>query len=137
MVSQRTPKPTPKQEREAYKFATDRDVVCVRCGFADDVQRDHRQGRLRGNTVEWNIQLLCGPTGPEGGCHKWRTDNEKEAIREGFAVPKWKDEDPASWPARRRLPDGVDVWVMYGRGTDWAIISTAAAEGFLREKGVL
>lgn len=125
-VTQRPARPSKADERTAYRLCTERDAGrCVRCGSNQGVQRDHRQNRQVGNTVEWNLQLLCGPTGPDGGCHKWKTEHPAEAIEMGYSVPSWAD--PRATPARR-LVFGENRWVVYGTGTTYAVISDREAQ---------
>lgn len=91
----KTQKPTPREERDAYKIATDRDRnICQRClRDCGPIARDHRQNRQPGNTTAANLQLLGLR------CHQWKTEHPREAIREGWAVPSYAD--PLVWPARR------------------------------------
>lgn len=119
---------TPKQEREAYEAVTARDLgQCQRCGFRGPTDRDHRQNRDRFNTVPSNLHLLGSSKAVGGcGCHQWATEHPAEAIRDGFAVPRWAN--PAEWPAYR-IWDG---WVLYydepnERGEWWRSISEAEA----------
>lgn len=102
MIGPKIPKPTPREEREAYAAATTRDQDrCVRCGEYG-IQRDHRKNRSQGGlTVVSNLQGLCQP------CHTWKTTNPAAAVLEGFAVPGWAH--PETWPGYRI---GVG-WVIY------------------------
>lgn len=101
-IGPKEPKPTAREEREAYEIATLRDLdTCQRCrrncgqGFTS---RDHRKGRgVGGLTLASNLQVLGG-TGTLG-CHGWKTENPAAAIEEGWAVPGYAK--PAEWPARR------------------------------------
>lgn len=96
-----------KQEREAYDVVTDvRDLgQCQRCGSRGPTDRDHRQNRDPFNTTPANLQLLGGDFGC--GCHRWKTENPYDALREGFSVPRYGD--PLEWPAYRVW----DGWVRY------------------------
>lgn len=121
MIGQRTAKRTARQDTDAYELTTDRDnATCVRCGRGGNCQRDHRQNRMRNNTVLENLQLLCGPEQPSGGCHLWKTDHPDAANRQGFGCPRWAK--PAEYPARRWVPTehGTvrQVWVLYVRDID-------------------
>ncbi|WP_369125303.1 HNH endonuclease [Cryobacterium sp. GrIS_2_6] len=81
---------------------------CVRCGAVGTVQRDHRQNRMRGNTVASNLQALC----PR--CHQFKSEHPMLATEEGWSVPRWGV--PSSWPAQRMVcgPHGLHlVWVLY------------------------
>lgn len=131
------PKLTVRQEREAYAAATARDSVndierCQRCGRYGACDRDHRQNRTPFNTTAGNLQLLGGAF--SCGCHKWKTEHPKDAIRRGFAVPSWAD--PLEWPAWRY---GVG-WVLYldepdERGRWWRPIQESEAMTHLRAHG--
>lgn len=126
--------PTKREETEAYELVDLRDGACVRCGAQGLVSHDHRKNRSQGGqTTSQNIQILCG-TGTLG-CHGWATTHPEDAVRDGFAVPGWPTADPAAWPARR-LVYGVLRWVLYGAGTDFAVIPNATAEAYLESKGV-
>lgn len=125
MIGPKVPKLTRKEERSAYDAVTTRDAGrCVRCGLPGPVERDHRQNRDAWNTTPANLQLLGGPFGC--GCHLWKTDNHVDAVREGFAVPKWAR--PEVWPAFRF---GVG-WVLYFDtpvgGMWWREITESTAE---------
>lgn len=129
MIQPKTEKPSAKAEQDAYELATLRDNgCCVFCGSPEWVERDHRKNRSQGGlTVEWNLACLCHEH------HLLKTENPDWALRVGLAVPSYGD--PTEWPARR-LVYGQLWWVIYGAGTDFAIISTATAEKYLEEKGV-
>lgn len=135
MIGQRAPKQSARDEREAYELVELRDMgVCVRCRRGGDPQRDHRQNRQSGNTVVSNLQLLCGPFAPDGGCHLWKTEHPLEAIREGWAVPRWAT--PSEWPARRYLSSLAGLrltWVIYG--DDGSVTEISAAEARERMNG--
>ena len=104
MIGPRRVKLTPREERQAYAAATERDKGrCTRCGSNGTTHRDHRQNRDAYNTVPSNLQLLCAVI-----CHPWKTANPKDAMREGFAVSRF-EVDPSSVPAFRF---GVG-WVIY------------------------
>src|SRR5690606_21543307 len=112
LIGQRRPKLTARQEREAYAAATIRDGGnefnnigrCQMCGLMGPCDRDHRQNRDAYNTTVGNLQLL----GSAFGCghHKWKSENPREALQLGYAVPQWAD--PLRWPAWR---SGVG-WVL-------------------------
>lgn len=113
------PKPTDRttrQDTDAYELATDRDdAMCVRCGRAADCQRDHRQNRMRNNTVVENIQLLCA------SCHLWKTEHPDAANTTGYGCPRWAR--PAEYPAHRWVPTEVGTrrlaWVLYVRDIEF------------------
>lgn len=122
----KTPKPTPREEREAYDLATDRDNnICQRClRNCGPIARDHRQNRQPGNTTAANLQLLGLR------CHQWKTEHPKEALADGWAVPGWAD--PLVWPARRwrRTVHGMVRlgWCLYDNkgGVHWITDEEAA-----------
>lgn len=122
MIGPKEPKPTAREEREAYAAVTVRDPWCVRCGAAG-IQRDHRKNRSQGGlTVPSNLQGLCG------SCHRFKTLNPAAAVLEGYAVPGWGR--PEFWPAWR-----VDVgsWVVYfdvpdSRGRWWDEVTESTAD---------
>lgn len=122
MIGPKTPKPTAREEREAYAAVTLRDPWCNRCGLAG-IERDHRKNRSQGGlTVASNLQGLC----PD--CHHWKTNNPAAAVLEGFAVPGWAH--PETWPAWRASVGG---WVIYFDGPDedgrlWRGITQATAD---------
>lgn len=125
MIGPKRPKLTARQEREAYEIVTARDAGrCVRCGCLGPVERDHRQNRDPFNTVPSNLQLLGGAFGC--GCHQWKTENPRDAIRDGFAVPRYAR--PELWPGYRV---GVG-WVTYHDqavdGEWWRPITDTVAE---------
>lgn len=95
MIGPKAPMPTPADEKRAYTIATGRDeLLCQRCmRWCGAPQLDHRQNRQSGNTVASNLQTL-GLT-----CHQWKTEHPRDALADGWAVPRWAD--PAEWPARR------------------------------------
>lgn len=117
MIAPKIERPTAADEKRAYEAAADRDGGrCVRCHHVGDLQMDHRQNRSQmGRTIVENLQQLCGPTGPNGGCHLWVTDHPEEASREGWNVPGWAD--PLAYPARRWVKTEVGtykkVWGLY------------------------
>ena len=121
VIGPKTPKPSPADERRAYQAMTERDHNrCVKCG-AYGVERDHRQNRQTGNTVVSNLQGLCHEH------HVWKTEHPAEALRQGFAVPRWAQW--AFWPAWRA---DVGSWVIYfdapdSRGRWWDEITAATA----------
>lgn len=120
MIGPKMPKLTAAEERLAYALATERDNGrCVRCGLAGPVERDHRQNRDAWNTVASNLQCLGGAFGCE--CHRWKTEHPAEAVRDGFAVPRWAR--PELWPAWR-----IDVgWVLYDDEGGWKRITESTA----------
>jgi hypothetical protein len=108
VIGQRAQKLTPRQEKDAYRIATERDRgQCQRCGRFGPVERDHRQGRDAYNTVPSNLQCVCHT------CHQWITEHPREAMEQGFTVSRWAD--PASTPAWRF---GVG-WVIYDNDGGW------------------
>jgi hypothetical protein len=108
VIGQRPVKLTKAQEKHAYDVATERDQGrCVRCGSGGVTQRDHRQNRTAYNTTPANLQLLCV------ACHRWKTENPKDAASAGFAVSRWAD--PTQILAYRH-----DVgWVKYDNDGGW------------------
>ena len=115
---------TKSQERAAYRVATERDMgKCQRCGRFGAVERDHRQNRDAYNTVPSNLQCLCG------ACHRLKTEHPEQAIREGFAVPRWAR--PELWPAHRY---GVG-WVIYDDHGGWQEITESTAEFIMTSGG--
>ena len=138
MILPKTSKPSRAQERDAYELVTLRDRgACVRCGFTGQVERDHRQNRMPGNTVASNLQLLCGPFAPNGGCHKWKSEHPADAIAEGFAVSKY--EDPLVWPARRLFTGEHGIrtfgWVLYDNAGH--VLEITAEEAARRMEGLV
>lgn len=122
MIGQKIPKLTVTEEQRAYDACTERDQGrCQRCGLWGPTDRDHRQGRTAWNTTPANLHLLGGAFGCQ--CHVWKTLNPADAVRQGFAVPRWAD--PLEWPAYRY---GVR-WVLYFDepvdGEWWRVISNA------------
>lgn len=114
----RPKKPTPAEERVIYEGVTFRDGgVCVKClrrHPIHGVNRDHRQGRGRGGiTRPSDLQLLCGSG--TTGCHGWKTNNPREATRQGYTVPSRIE--PSDWPARRFFATGRGTqrlgWCLY------------------------
>ena len=135
MIAPKTLKPSPREEPEAYELVARRDGrACVRCGYYGAPQLDHIQNRLSGNTVPANLQTLCGPGG--NNCHQWKTDHPDDAITEGFARSRFETADPTTIPARRYIVGHGLVWVLYGRGTDFAIIADDVAHARRRELGM-
>ena len=123
---------TAKQEREAYAAATARDLgQCQRCGFQGPTDRDHRQNRDAWNTVVSNLHLLGSSRALGGcGCHVWKSEHPREALEQGFAVPRWAD--PREWPAYRVW----DGWVLYfdepdERGRWWKPITEDEARSLM------
>ena len=103
MIAPKVAKPTPAEEREAYRLVTIRDNdTCQRClRNCGPSNRDHRQDRsVGGRTSVVNLQILGGSG--TTGCHGWKTANPRDAQAEGWAVPGWAD--PHEYPARRWLP---------------------------------
>jgi hypothetical protein len=111
VIRPKTPKPTPAEEKQAYAIAAGRDdLTCQKClRWCGAPQQDHRQNRQPGNTVASNLQTLGL------SCHQWKTEHPRDALDEGWAVPRWAD--PAQWPARRwfRTPNGTvrAGWCLY------------------------
>ena len=111
-VGQRRPKPSKADDRAAYDLVTRRDEeTCVKCRRGGSVERDHRQNRMPGNTVPSNLQLLCR------GCHQWKTEHPRDAVRQGWAVPRHSINPPSEWPARRWIRTELntyrEAWVLY------------------------
>lgn len=116
MIGPRPVKLTARQEREAYALATVRDSLngverCQRCGWFGPCDRDHRQGRTAYNTTPANLQLLGSDFGCR--CHRWKTENPREALEHGFSVSRHAD--PAETPAWRF---GAG-WVLYDDYGGW------------------
>lgn len=48
-------------------------------------------------------------------CHKWKTENARAAIEQGWAVSRYQD--PAEWPAARYFSSGIGGlrlgWCLY------------------------
>lgn len=137
---QRLVKLTPKQEKDAYRIATERDGgleveggICQRClRDCGPVERDHRQNRDPYNTVASNLQCLGRK------CHTWKTQNPEQALAEGWSVPKFTELTPEEFPARRyrRTPFGTlhPIWVLYDNVGGWTEIDEVEAR-FRRRKG--
>ncbi|MCI2959528.1 HNH endonuclease [Agromyces atrinae] len=125
MIAPKVPKPTAADERDAYELVTLRDDnTCQRCRRGcGPIARDHRQNRQSGNTVVSNLQCL----GLE--CHIWKTEHPRDALREGFAVPRYAV--PSEWPARRWVRTDLGTlrraWVLYGDAGEIAEISETEA----------
>jgi hypothetical protein len=121
MIRPRVAKPSKADDADAYELATLRDAdTCQRCRRnCGPSARDHRQNRLRGNTVPSNLQVLGLR------CHQWKTEHPKDAFEQGWAVPSWGV--PAEWPARRY--ESTDrgtlrpVWVLYDDGGGFRVIT--------------
>lgn len=140
MITQRRRKLTDAEARRNYDTATLRDsvnghAVCQRCRRNDcgAVQRDHRQNRDSFNTVPSNLQCLGAV------CHKWKTENPKDAIRDGWAVPKSTRLTPAEWPARRWIQTAYGTlrlgWVLYDDEGDFEEITADRAAELMHEGG--
>lgn len=133
MIGPQTPRQSRTEERDAYDVVTLRDKgTCQRCRRPGRlVERDHRQNRDGRNTVPSNLQLLCGPLSPGGGCHLWKTEHPREAVAEGWAVPRHTLLTPAEWPARRWLSTETGTlslrWVLYDDVGGWEPISDVEA----------
>lgn len=127
MIGPKRPRLTKAEERDAYETVTHRDRgTCQRCRRPGlHVERDHRQGRDAFNTTPANLQLLCGPFSPGGGCHQWKTEHPADALAEGWTVPRYAD--PAAWPARRYVRTGIGTlrlaWVLYDDEGEWREIA--------------
>ena len=95
VIGPKAAKPSRADEQTAYEIATLRDLnTCQRCRRdCGPIARDHRQNRMVGNTVASNLQCLGLR------CHQWKTEHPKDALAEGWAVPRYAD--PREWPARR------------------------------------
>ncbi|MET4780831.1 hypothetical protein ABIB56_000813 [Glaciihabitans sp. UYNi722] len=132
MIRPKQPKPSEREQREAYDLATLRDFdVCVRCRRdCGPTARDHRINRSQGGlTVVSNLQVM----GLE--CHKWATEHPAEAIREGWAAPSYAT--ASEWPARRWFRGEYGVmtlgWVLLDDAGNVLEITSDEAE--LRMKG--
>lgn len=116
MIRPKEPKPTAREERQAYRIATTRDSdTCQRClRDCGATARDHRQNRQAGNTRASNLQVLGLR------CHQWKTEHPKDALADGWACPSWAL--PGEWPARRWIRAGPvhrAAWVLYDDDGDW------------------
>jgi len=138
MIAPKLEPPTARQEAEAYELLELRDGgLCQRCRRGGEVQFDHRMNRSQGGwTVIENLQALCGPSAPDGGCHLFKTENPEKASAAGWSVPGWAH---WSWyPARRWLRTPVNThrlaWVLYVADT-WVEIDEQ--EAFTRRAGLL
>lgn len=127
MIGSKRTRQTKADRRDAYETVNLRDKgICQRCRRPTlVVERDHRQGRDAFNTTPANLQLLCGPFSPGGGCHQWKTEHPEKALADGWTVPR--SVDPAEWPARRylRTPVGTlrPAWVLYRDDGTWVEIA--------------
>jgi len=125
VIGPKSDRPTAADERRAYDVASKRDdLLCQRClRWCGAPQLDHRQNRQSGNTVPSNLQTLGL------SCHQWKTEHPRDAIRDGWAVPRWGD--PAEWPARRwlRQENGTvrAAWILYDDVGGWDEISASEA----------
>lgn len=129
MIQPKVRRPSPAEERAAYKAVTFRDDnTCQRCLTASvPMNRDHRQNRSQGGrTVPSNLQLLCGSG--TTGCHGWVTTHPKAALEQGWLVPGWAD--PLDYPAARWIFTSGHWhlgWALYDNDGDWTEISEGAA----------
>lgn len=118
-------RPTALDEKRAYTIATGRDeLLCQMClRWCGAPQLDHRQNRQSGNTVPSNLQTLGL------NCHQWKTEHPREALHDGWAVPRWAD--PAEWPAKRWIRTELGTvraaWVLYDDDGGWDEISAGEA----------
>jgi hypothetical protein len=136
MIGPKVAEQTAREMRDAYELVTRRDNdMCQRCRReCGGIQRDHRQGRLPGNTVASNLQCLGA------GCHAWKTANPFEAVEEGWAVLKHTTLTPAEWPARRWVKKAVHntltlSWVLYDNEGGFLVIDQDEADYRLRKGG--
>lgn len=132
MITQKTPKPTAAEERDAYELATIRDDdTCQRCRRdCGPTARDHRKNRSQGGlTTVDNLQILGL------ACHQWATEHPRDAEREGWNVPGYVN-NPGEWPARRWLPSEHNIWtlawVLYRADGRWLEINEDEAEFRMR-----
>lgn len=104
----KTPKPTDREEREAYNLAVERDGnVCLfrssECAGA--VQLDHRRNRSQGGlTILSNLQSLCVIH------HDWKTNHPEEALAQCLGVPGHHRLSPAEYPASRWVQTVYGMW---------------------------
>lgn len=121
-IAQRRTPQTQVELRFAYQLATQRDDdTCQRCRrYCGGVQRHHRQPRDKFNTTPANLILLGLK------CHQYVTEHPEEAIREGWAMPRYTELTPEEWPARR--------WLTTHLGTmrlSWVLLFNEAQGGRL------
>lgn len=138
VIGPKLERPTAADEKRAYEEAAYRDAGrCVKCHHAGDLQMDHRRNRSQGGwTVTENLQALCGPSGPNGGCHKWLTEHPEEAYREGWAVPSWAHW--RSYPARRWVATQNGTYrLAWGLYRDRFFIEIPEAEAADRRAGLI
>lgn len=138
MIAPKVAGPTRSEEQAAYELAELRDGGrCVRCHHVGDPQLDHRKNRSQGGwTVTENLQTLCGPSGPKGGCHLWKTDHPDEANREGWGVPGWAHW--LSYPAHRWIRTSHGTYrLAWGLYRDRVFIEIGDAESADRRAGLI
>lgn len=135
------PKPTAREEHEAYELVQLRDMGrCCRCGRADaffGVSMDHRKNRsVGGLTLASNLQMLCG-TGTTG-CHGAKGERPRAATLAGFAVPGHAD--PLEFPAMRLIIVRTQqvLWpVLYDNAGGFTEISRREFSDRLEAAGIL
>lgn len=135
------PKPTAREEHEAYELVQLRDMGrCVRCGRADPVfgmSMDHRKNRSQGGlTLASNLQTLCGSGVTE--CHGWKTSHPEKSTSTGFAVPGHAD--PLDFPAMRLIVVRTQpvLWpVLYDNAGGFTEISRREFSERLEAAGIL
>lgn len=122
-------------------LATERDEdTCQRClRDCGGSQRHHRQPRDGRNTLLSNL-IVLGST-----CHLDVTTHPRDAIAQGWSMPRHTSVLPSQWPARRWLPTGKGTvqlgWVLLldapDRGVWWLEIpddeAAARIAGLLKE----
>lgn len=135
MIGPKVAAQTDRDKREAYEIVTRRDNnSCQRClRNCGAPQRDHRQGRMEGNTIPSAMQVLGA------GCHKWRTEHPAEAVQEGWAMLRHTTLTPAEWPARRWVRNRFNTltlsWVLYDDDGGFIVIDEREALFRMRKGG--
>ena len=145
MIAQRRQKQTDAEKKRAYEAATIRDEdlcqKCLRDCGRGVTSRHHRQPRDAFNSIVSNLVVLGG-TGTTG-CHGFVTAHSRDAIAQGWAMPRHTTIVPSEWPARRWLPTGYGTvrlaWVLYLDAPDqgvWCVeISDAEASKRMSNAG--
>jgi hypothetical protein len=139
MITPKAETPTHADDKRAYDLVSKRDDGrCQKCKRQGDVQLDHRQNRVPGNTVPSNLQALCAD------CHRWKTEHSEAALTEGWAVLRHTTLNPDEWPARRWVEGRFGIlrlaWVLYldepDHGRMWFEIADIEAHFRLKAAGV-
>lgn len=77
------------KELKEYRLLRDEylknNPFCARCGSKSNLTLQHLAGREGSRLTDVsNFMTLCWP------CHRWATDNSKEAIEQGYAKSRLK-----------------------------------------------